>query len=256
MQDWGFFGPLIAAWLVTCGGWALAFKLRPGWWPQSEPPRTQRKWLDLALVIVVAAAIIGIGEMWRRGWLLPQPAGWVGDVAWQLNNLIIFAPLFVALGARRQSTETVYLSGRGLPVKLAAGLLLGVLAIATFHLLRGEPRAMATTLAESPRWQNLKNFLPVFLEGVALAYAFVRLRWAIGVWPALLVPAALFAAAHIPRQIENGLAPGLMAVYFAVTALIAVVVLLTLARSRDVVWLGIAHYLMDIAIKAFHDSPG
>ncbi len=253
MQDWTFFGSIVAAYLVACGGWALTFRLRPGWWPPSEPPRTQRKWLDLALVVVVAAAIIGIGEMWRRGWLLPQPAGWVGDAAWQLNNLLIFAPLFVALGARRQSTETVYLSGRGLPIKLAAGAFLGVLAIATFHLLRGEPRSITATLAEAGRWQNLKNFLPVFLEGLAVVYAFVRLRWAFGEWPALLVPAALFAAAHIPRQVQNGLAPELMAVYFAVTAVITVAVLMTLARSRDVVWLGIVHYLMDIAIGAFHE---
>ena len=255
MQDLGYFGPIIAAYLVACGAWALAFRLRPTLWPQAEPPRTQRKWLDLALVVVVAAAIIGIGQVWRKGWLLPQPAGWVGDVGWQLNNLLIFAPLFVALGARRQSTGTVYLSGRGLPVKLAAGLALGVLAIATLHLLRGEPRAIATTLADAGSWSNLRNFLPVFLEGVAVVFAFVRLRWAIGEWPALLMSAALFAAAHIPLQIQNGLLPGLMAVYFAVTAVITVVVLLTLARSRDVVWLAIVHYLMDIAIGAFHDSP-
>jgi hypothetical protein len=254
MEQWSLFGPIVAAYLVACGGWALAFRLRPGWWPQAEPPRTHRKWLDLALVVVVAAAIMGIGQLWRAAWLLPQPAGWVGDVAWQLNNLLIFAPLFVALGARRQSTETVYLSGRGLPVKLAAGLVLGILAIATFHVLRGEPRAIATTLADAGSWSNLRNFLPVFLEGVAVVFAFVRLRWAIGEWPALLVSAALFAAAHIPRQLSNGLAPELMAAYFAVTAAITVVVLMTLARSRDIVWLGIVHYLMDIAIGAFHDS--
>ena len=38
---------------------------------------------------------------------------------------------------------------------------------------------------------------------------------------------------------------------FVVTAGIAFAVLFTLERSRDVIWIGVVHYLMDIAIGAF-----
>ncbi len=106
-------------------------------------------------------------------------------------------------------------------------------------------------LIESVRTENLRNFLPVFLEGVAIAMMYVRMRWAFGQWPALLGPGMLFAAAHIPRQIESGLGPPEMIAYFAVTAGIAFAVLYTLERSRDVIWIGIVHYVMDVAIGAF-----
>ena len=42
-----------------------------------------------------------------------------------------------------------------------------------------------------------------------------------------------------------------MAAYFAVTAVITVAVLHVLERSQDVIWLGLVHYLMDVAIGAF-----
>lgn len=257
-SGWAFFGSVIAAYLAACGGWALAFKLRPAWWPYRQAVGTRQRWLDLAMVFVVAAAVLGLGQAWRAGWLLPQPMGWVGDLVWQLNNLIIYAPVFVALACRRQSAETIYLSPRGLPVKLATGLLLGALAVAIFHVLRDrpqDPRAIVRTLVEAASWRSLENFLPVFLEGAVLAFAFVRLCWALGPWPALLVPAVLFAAAHIPQQIDSGLAPAMMAAYFAATAVITVAVLATLGRSRDIVWLGIVHYLMDVAIGSFSASP-
>ncbi|MHC4219828.1 MAG: CPBP family glutamic-type intramembrane protease [Planctomycetota bacterium] len=248
---WRLFGPLIAAYLAACGGWLLVRGLRPGWWPQRPPLRTDHKWRDLAMVLVATVLVLGLGQVWRAGWLLPEPDGWWGDVVWQVNNLIIYAPVFLVLAHRGQSPETVYLSVNGLPVKLAAGLLLGLLGVVVFLALRGELGRLPGVALSAVRGENLRNFLPVFLEGVVLAFAYVRLRWAVGQWPALIAPGLLFAAAHIPRQLESGLGVPEMAAYFAVTAGVAGAVLYTLERSRDVVWLGIVHYLMDVAIGAF-----
>ena len=248
---WMLFGPLIAAYLAACGGWLLLRRLRPGWWPQQMPQHTNRKWLDFTMVFVVAAMVIGLGQVWRAGWLLPPRSGALGDLFWQLNNLIIYAPVFVILAHRGQSIETTYLSLKGLPMKLAAGLGFGLVAVGVFLVMRGEPARFPGVVAASVHRENLTNFLPVFLEGVVLAFAFVRLQWAFGQWPALVAPGIVFAAAHIPRQLESGLGVPEMAAYFAVTAGIAFVVLYTVQRSRDVIWLGIVHYLMDVAIGAF-----
>ncbi len=245
------FGPLTAAYLVACGAWLAAHRLRPSWWPDRAPLRTDHKWIDLTFGFVGVALVIGIGQVWRLGWLLPQPQGWVGDLTWQVNNLIIYAPIFIVLAHRRQSTETIYLSARGLVVKLAAGLVLGFLAMAVFLALRGEIERLPAVVAASIGGENLKYALPVFLEGVALAFLFVRLQWALGLWPALVGPGLLFAAAHIPRQIESGLGAAEMVAYFVVTATVAFAALYTMQRSRDVIWIGMVHYLMDIAIKAF-----
>ena len=248
---WFLFGPLIAAYLAACGGWLLARRLKAGWWPQPMPQHTNRIWLDFTMVFVVAAMVIGLGQAWRAGWLLPPRSGALGDLFWQVNNLIIYAPVFVILAHRGQSTDTVYVSLKGLPVKLAAGLVFGLVAVAVFLVLRGQLAAFPGVAAASVQRENLRNFLPVFLEGVVLAFAFVRLQWAFGQWPALFAPGVVFAAAHIPRQLESGMGVPEMAAYFAVTAGIAFVVLYTARRSRDVIWLGIVHYLMDVAIGAF-----
>ena len=248
---WLLFGPLTAAYLAACGGWLLLRRLKPLWWPQSMPQHTNRKWLDFTLVFVVAAMVIGLGEAYRAGWLLPARSGALGDLFWQVNNLIIYAPVFVIVAHRAQSTETIYVSPKGLPVKLAAGLVLGLVAVGVFLALRGEPGRFPGVVAASVHRENLRNFLPVFLEGVVLAFAFVRLQWAFGQWPALITPGIVFAAAHIPRQLENGLALPEMAAYFAVTAGITFVVLSTVRWSRDVIWVGIVHYFMDIVIGAF-----
>ena len=42
-----------------------------------------------------------------------------------------------------------------------------------------------------------------------------------------------------------------MTAYFVVTGVVTVAVLHVLERSQDILWLGIVHYLMDVAIGAF-----
>lgn len=249
--SWSFFAAVTVAYLAACGGWLLLLRVRPGWWPKHPAMRTDHKWVDLLMVVAGAALVIGIGQIWRAGWLLPQPEGLAGDCLWQVNNLIIYAPIFVIIGFRRQSTGTAYLSARRLPVKILVGVGLGLVAVMIYWALRGELDRLPQLAAESFKRRNLTNFLPVFLEGVVMAFAFVRIRWAIGLWPALVAPAVLFALAHVPRQIDSGLALPEMAAYFAVTSFVAFAVLFTLHRSQDVIWLSIVHYLMDIAIGAF-----
>ena len=241
---------MTVAYLAACGAWLLGYRLRSSWWPPRTALRTDRKWLDLAAVLVAVVLVLVLGQVWRSGWLLPSADGRLGDLLWQCNNLIIYAPVVGLLVVRRQSARTVYISADRLPVKLAAGVVLAVLGVLVFLVLRGDPGSLPGVLAESVHAKNLRNFLPVFLEGVAIAMLYVRLRWAFGQWPALLGPGMLFAAAHIPRQIESGLGPPEMIAYFAVTAGIAFAVLYTLERSRDVIWIGIVHYVMDVAIGA------
>lgn len=250
--DWLFFVAIAAGYLAAFGGWLLLHALFPRWWPRRPVPPTEHKWLDLVVVFVVVAIILVIGQVYQQGYLLPKNVhGLPGDLYWSLNNLIIYSPIFIILLHRQQSTGTVYLSLRGLPVKLLAGLAFGSVAVAVYLMIRWQMWLVPEVALASVRRNNLRNFLPVFLEGLALAFAFVRIRWAIGVWPAIVIPALLFAVAHIPRQLQAGVPPAEMAAYAAVTTLVAAIALFTLYRSRDIIWVGIVHYLMDVAIGAF-----
>ncbi len=252
---WYLFGALIAGYLAACGGWMLVHWLRPSVWPPRTVLHTDHKWWDFTMVILAGGAVIGLGLLYQKGWLLPKLDGWSGDLIWQINNLIIYAPVFVVLIHRAQSTSTIYLTLEGLPIKLAAGLGFGLVSVTVYLTLRGELGRLPDVAVASVRPGNLRDFLPVFLEGVVIAFAYVRLRWAVGQWPALIAPGLIFAATHIPRQLDSGTGTGEMVGYFAVTAGITFFVLYTLERSRDVIWLGIVHYLMDVAIGALW-APG
>lgn len=105
-------------------------------------------------------------------------------------------------------------------------------------------------LAASVAPDKLVDFLPVFLEGVAVAFGFVRFRWLVGMVPALVVPAAVFAAAHIPGQLADERTLATIVAFFLFNTSLAAAILWTVQRSRDVIWLGMVHYLMDIAIRA------
>ena len=69
--------------------------------------------------------------------------------------------------------------------------------------------------------------------------------------PSLVVPCLLFAAAHIPRQLEAERGAGAIAAFFALDTLLPMAIFATVIRSRDVVWIGFAHYVMNVATGAF-----
>lgn len=98
--------------------------------------------------------------------------------------------------------------------------------------------------------QRLVNLPAIVLEGVAVAFVFVRLRWALGLGPAVLVPAMLFAAAHVPGQLHQGHRLAYVIAFFVFNASLTTAVLLVADRSADVLWLGLIHYVLDVAIAA------
>jgi hypothetical protein len=245
-----FFGPTAAAYLAACVGWLIVAALLRKRWPRN-PLETTRPYLDFVLCLAAAGGIFALGSAYRAGWLLPTGDGWQGKLNWTIDNLIIYSPIAIVLLLRRQGPATIFLSTDGLPYKLGSGLVLGVGAVLVYLAARGELDRATSVLTKSIDADNLVNFLPVFLEGVVLAFLFVRLRWAFGLTVALLLPAALFALAHVPRQIEGERTLYEMAAFFVFNTGLVSAILFTVQRSQDIIWMGIVHYLMDIAIEAF-----
>lgn len=250
--SWYFFVPLVAAYGAAIGAWVLITRLWPRTWPEPLPLRTERKWLDFGLMFAGVAALAAISAAHRAKMLLPQPSGWLGVLAWNVNVLLIYSPIFVIPLLRRQSLETIYLSFRRLGTKVLMGIGLGLLSVGLFYFLRGEGQALGAWMERvaSPRL-FAKYFVPVFLEGVALAFVLVRIKWALGLWPALLIPSVLFALGHVPNSINAGESWTTIVAFFAVNTALVAVILYVVQKSQDVIWLGIPHYMMDIAIRAF-----
>lgn len=246
-----FFSAVIMAYLSACAAWVVVTRLRPKLWPTPPALKSDRPWLDLALAAVAVIAILALGQAYTAGYLLKSGGSAIAPLVYTLNQLIIFAPLAIVLAIRGQGPATVFLSPAALPVKLITGLVLGIGAVAIYLGVSGRLGDLPRVLLESVMPRSLEHALPVFLEGVALAFLFVRVRWTFGPAAALLVPSVLFAISHIPRQLGANLPVEHIALYFALNTLLPMAILYVVSLSADVIWVGIIHYLMDVAIRAF-----
>ena len=247
-----FFAPVAAAYLFACLAWYIATRTWPRLWRPQPEPRTHRPWLDLTLVFLAALAVLGIGQLYRAGYLIPRANNdYLGALIWTANNVIVFSPIAIVLWLRKQGLETVYLSPTGLARKIMVGLVLAAASVVLFLTLRWELDRLPAIAYRAFTIDALENFFPVFLEGVALAFAFVRLRWAIGLVPALVLPSLLFAMAHIPGSLASDRPWDYILAFFLFNGTLTAAILYVVHRSRDIVWLGIVHYFMDVAINAF-----
>lgn len=245
--DVGFFAPTAVAYLGACGLWMAARWLRPGDWATGGFA-VRRSWIDLLVAVAVIAGILGLGELWRRDWLLPRSGGlWV----YNLNQLIIWSPLFLALVVRRQPLQTVYLQCHRLGAKCVTGLVIALLTVTIFLGMRGEWSRFGDVLIGCASSRSIGHFVPVFLEGVGIAFLIERLRWVVGAPVSVLIASILFAAAHVPGSLEDGRGAGYIAAFFVFNTGLCAAIAATVMRSRDVVWIGIVHYVMDVAIEAF-----
>jgi hypothetical protein len=255
MQDpqtatWFFFGPVAVAYLSACGGWLLYDRLRLSSDGELPIARSDRPVLDFLLTLAAAGGILLLGTIYRQGWLLPAGATPLGRCFWVIDNAIIYSPIAVVLAARRQGLDTIFLSHGRLWEKTALGLGLGIGAVSVYLALRGELAQLPDVLISAAAPDKLIDFPAVFLEGVALAFGFVRFRWLVGTAAALVIPALLFAAAHVPGQVAEERAIAHMAAFFVFNSGLCAAILWTVQRSRDIVWIGLVHYLMDVAIRA------
>jgi tetratricopeptide (TPR) repeat protein len=246
-----FFAPVTLAYLVACAGWMGLGRWRLVSWPRDPFPSCRRPWVELGFAGVAAVGLFLLGLAYRLDYLVPGGEGALWHLSWALNNLIIYSPVFIVVAIRRQGLESIFLSTRELGRKILAGAILAVVSTTVFLVLRGELGTFRAVVGGIVDPDNATNFLPVFLEGVALAFLFVRVRWAMGLWPAVLIPAVLFAAAHIPRQLAGDSSGGTIAAFFVLNTLLPAAILYTVFVSRDIIWMGLVHYVMDIAIDAF-----
>jgi hypothetical protein len=245
-----FFSAVTLAYLVVCALWLGLDGAAGGLWTKSAVEPSQRRWLDFAVALLVVVAVLGLGQLWRAGHLLPRTLG-PPLLIYNLNMLMIWAPLGVALLVRRAPLATVLLSLQRGWLKVLLGIALGALGVAVYFIARGEPARVGPTLVQCLGTRELAHFVPVFLEGVGVAFLYVRLRWVAGPIVALALPCLLFAAAHVPRQLDAGSSAGEIAAFFVFDTLLPFAISATVVRSRDVIWIGMAHYMLDVAIGAF-----
>ena len=219
-----FFGPIACAYLAVCATWLVVRAVAGNRWQAEAEPKTENRWLDFSLIFLVIACI---------------------------NLCIPYLPIFVVLAFRRQSFNTIWLSTTALPWKIGTGVLASVVGLLVFLGMRGEFHRLpeiGNDLFDVHSWVHAPA---VFLEAVAVAFLFVRLKWVSSTRVALLVPCLLFALAHVPGAIANERTLFEIVSFLVFNTLLAAAIFAVVFRSRDVLWIAIPHFILDIAIGVF-----
>ncbi len=251
MDDPRFFFAIAFAYGAACATFVVGQWYTGSRWTVSQPPETDRKWLDFAMVFVAAGGVFAIGELYRRGLLLPAfPGVWSG-LSTVINLILPFTPLFLVVLGRGQSFDTLMLSRKHIGNKVGFGCLASLTGLCVYLAAMGRLPDLASVLRATITTHSLIHAPAVFMEGVALAFVYDRLRWVSGHVPSILMPGLLFAAAHVPRSIEAGRTVGEIAFWFLFNTALPACILHVVARSRDVIWIAIPHYVLDVAIGAF-----
>lgn len=240
-----FYGPLIIAYCLASTLAIVLFRRL-----QNQPPIAPpaKPWQEFLWALLAIAGVLLFGRFYSYGYLISAR---YNPWAWILNNLIIYSPIFLIVLLRGHSMSTLWLSRKYLLQKIGIGCVAGFLSVLVFLLLRSEIDRIQPVLAKAFSSSGLTNFVAVFLEGVALAFLFIRIRWVSNLFIALAIPSVLFALSHLPGMLADGDPWWHMLLMSLATGGIAVLVLFTCQRTRDIVWIGLVHYLMDAAISAY-----
>ena len=246
-----FFVPIAAAYVAVCVTWLITKKLAGHRWPDEAPIETDRPWLDLGMIFVAIAGAFGLGEAYRRNLLIPDLAGPWSAISTTLNLCIPYAPIILILAIRRQNLATLWISNRAMTWKITTGSLAAVAGVMIFLALRAELARLphvANGFLELHSWIHAPA---VFLEAVAVAFVFTRLRWVCHPLLALVIPCLLFALAHVPSGIAGDRTGFEIAMFFVFNTSLAMFIFSVVMRSRDVIWIFIPHFVLDMAIEAF-----
>ncbi len=250
-----FLVAITASYASACIVMLLLIKYKPTWWAKHiamERP-DYKKYLDFGLSLVAAVSILVIGQLYRHHYLLPvtRLKGHF-SIAWCINNLIIFSPIFIFLKIRNQPLSSIYLSFKEPCKKIVWGIILSVFSCSLYLLLIGRMNEYGSFfLNELFLPHYLENFLAIFLEGVTVIYVFTRVKNIAGSFIAILIAALLFAASHVPSAIKQGDTFLTISIFFVFNTILPSFILYSVIKTRDVIWIGIVHYCMDVAIGAF-----
>ena len=234
---------LVIAYASVCTLWWGLRRFFP-LWPDVPRPHFTHPWRELGIVLFAVIGVLLLGQLWVHGIRLPARGRWA-PVMESINQIVIFAPIIAVPIVRRQGWASAWIRRDHIVARLAIGSGLALFALFLYSTLeRGAAPWLETVKSVfAPTRTHLA--VQVLLEDVAIAVLFVRLADALGTRTAIVGVAALFAAAHIPTMLATGQitgeVPGLLRDFR-----LGLIVLGTLWRSADILWLWPVHFALDM----------
>lgn len=246
-------GALLVGYLLALIVWDRIARRQPNLWPASDAPGFAHPWRELGYCALGILAVIGVGQLYTRHWLLPTNDTTATQPLEAVNQLLIFSPLLALPLIRRQGFRSMWLPMHRVWQRVLIGLVISLIAMLAFVNLRAGAERWIDVVREVYHPQNLGNLVQVLCEDVAIAIVFVRMRAALGLLWSVLLVAVLFAAAHIPAMLSTGASLNDI-LDLAMDAGLGIVVLYFLQRSGDVWWFWLLHFAMDM--MQFYAVPG
>jgi hypothetical protein len=235
---------LFVAYLGALLAWLVVRRWSGQLWRDLPDPVFASPWREVGWSLVAVAAVIGVGLLYSKGWLLPATSRHRPALD-AVNQLLIYSPVALLLVLRRQGLETAWLPNRRVVSRVGIGLALAVLALLLYALVRTGLQAWPDLVTHTYQPRHISYLVQVLLEDVSIAVLFVRCRAALGLLPTLLVVASLFAAAHVPGLLASG-AGVRDFVALSGDVGVGVLALAVLQRSQDVWWFWMVHFALDM----------
>ena len=234
---------LAIAYTATCAMWWGLSRLIP-LWRDVQRPHFVHAWREVGIVLLTVVGTLLLGQLWVRGIRLHLTGPWA-PVGESINQIIIFAPVIAVPILRRQGWASAWVRLDRIPVRLAIGLALALVALLLYSTMERGAASWADAVRGVFAPSRADVAVQVLLEDVAIAILFVRLAAAMRPRAAILIVAALFAAAHIPSMMARGDTTAELVALLRDAGL-AVLVVGTAWRSADIAWVWPVHYALDM----------
>jgi hypothetical protein len=195
-------------------------------------------------VLLGVVGTLALGQLWSAGIKL-KTEGPLFPLAESINQIVIFAPIMLVPILRRDGWASAWIQWRAFPLRVAIGVAFALVVLFLYSRLETGAPSYGDTLRGVFTPSRAHLAVQVLLEDLAIAILFVRLAAAAGPRKAILGVALLFAAAHIPAMVAQGVAASELVGLVRDFGL-GLIVLGTAWRSADIMWLWPVHFALDM----------
>jgi hypothetical protein len=237
-----------AAWTTGISGLLLFIYWLPGKWQSVRPITLGEPRSEALIALGAALLLLGISVMTDHvlfDWKRRSP---FRDLIYLGQLMIVYSPILLLMLWRKQGPATCFLRLEKLPSKMLLGVGLSMLAAVVFLAVRGEVGDFGPFLSTLGRG-GLVAMLQTFLEGIAIGFLLYRFGAWLGIrWSAIIV-AVLFMVGHLPNYMAGTFHLSLAeALAMAIAhAGVAVLVLVGIWRSQDIIVIGFLHWFINAA---------
>jgi hypothetical protein len=238
------YGALVSGYGSAAVVLLAAGRRRRDLWPPSAPEGGLR----LTIVIPLLVAVLLIGELFRRGLLLPS-----GDwpvLARMANQFLIFSPVFVAatIGALRGpdvARRVAFMPKNKVWLRLACGIAAAGVALIAYYSVSGRLSQLPASAAAMLSPPLLAYAVQILGEDLAIGMLLAASLRRLKPWLSIVACGLLFAASHVPAMIAADTSVADFARLVA-DGLLAAGIVALLLRLRDVWLIWPVHVAMDL----------